>query len=74
MNNLVQKGQGTLVIWQVTARLSKLSVLPSMNGTMYNKAGCPCPSIKFKATYVTRRPAVQIAKQSLTMETNDVNI
>jgi hypothetical protein len=23
---------------------------------MYSSAGCPCPSIKFSATYVIRRP------------------
>lgn len=24
---------------------------------MYSSAGCPCPSIRFSATYVIRRPA-----------------
>jgi hypothetical protein len=30
--------------------------LPNVKGTIYKRAGCPWPSIRFKATYVTSRP------------------
>lgn len=42
--------------------------LPSVKGTMYSKAGWPCPSIKFKATYVMRRPTMQNFKDQSASE------
>lgn len=39
-----------------TRRVSKHTSLPRVKGTMYKRAGCPCPSIRFSATYVIRSP------------------
>ena len=34
----------------------KLKTLPRVKGTMYINAGCPWPSIRLSATYVTKSP------------------
>jgi hypothetical protein len=34
----------------------KKKKIPNVKGTIYKRAGCPWPSIRFKATYVTSRP------------------
>ena len=34
----------------------KLKTLPRVKGTMYINAGCPWPSIRLSATYVTNSP------------------
>jgi len=48
---------------QMEERELKLLVLPSVQGTMYNSAGWPCPSIRYRPRYVSNRPTKQNRKK-----------